>query len=384
VAGSRLTVLQVTPRLDAGGVERSTIDIARALTQAGHIALVATEGGRMMGELQAVGEWIELPVASKNPAIIYANAARLADIIRTRNVSLIHARSRAPAWSALLAAHRTHIPFVTTYHGAYNAKSILKRLYNSVMARADAVIANSEWTADHIRNTYRFKPKRLVVIPRGVDLTRFDPAAVEPDRIAYLRALWQVAPDTRVILLPGRITRWKGHLPFLEALAQLKTGGRLPANVRAVIAGDAQGRETYVEELHHAIAKLELGSAAIVTQHIADMPAAYLAAEIVVSASTDPEAFGRVAAEASAMARPVIATDHGGSRETVNNKISGLLVPPGDAAALAGALADLLSRTEDARATMGRAGRAHIAGRYTLDRMCADTLALYRELASPP
>jgi glycosyltransferase involved in cell wall biosynthesis len=374
-------VLQIVPSLDAGGAERTTIDIAKALTAAGLRALVASEGGRLEGELRdAGGELIRLAVASKNPAVMLKNAASLANIIRERNVSLIHARSRAPAWSAALAARRTHIPFVTTYHGIYNAKGPLKRLYNSVMARGDAVIANSEWTARHVRETYPFATDRIAVIPRGLDLDRFDTAHVAPERIGALRDRWGVGSAERVVFLPGRLTRWKGHLVFIEALSRMKQAGRLSSSVRAVIAGDAQGRTGYRDELIAAAAEASLADVVILSGHVTDMPAAYLAADIVVSASTDPEAFGRVVPEAAAMGRPVIATNHGGARETVLAGESGLLVEPNDAAALADALADLLLRPMAGRLDMGAKGRAHIEARFSVERMCAETLALYRTL----
>ncbi len=367
--------------LDAGGSERTTIEITQALSREGFRPLVASQGGRMEKELaQAGGELIRVPIETKQPAAIIANARKLSKIIRAQDVALVHARSRAPAWSAFFAARAAHVPFVTTFHGIYGATNAVKRLYNSVMLRGQAVIANSEWTARHIRETYKLQPKRLAVIPRGVDFDRFDPGGVTPDRIARLRAAWLASrPGERVVLLAGRLTRWKGQLVFLEALAKLHRAGRLK-RVRGVIAGDSQGRESYVAELITAMADKGLTETVVIPGHVADMPAAYLAADIVVSASTDPEAFGRVAAEAAAMGRPVIATDHGGARETVIAGETGLLVPPGDAGALADAISDLLDRSENELDIMGRKGRAHIATRYTLDRMCADTLDLYREL----
>jgi len=372
-------ILQIVPRLDTGGAERATIDIAAALAREGFRALVASEGGRMVNELErAGGEWIAMPLNTKSPLALAANARRLLTLIRGRGVKLVHARSRAPAWSALWAAHAERIPFVTTFHGAYSAGSALKRLYNSVMLRGDAVIANSQWTAEHIGNTYSFRPKRLVVIPRGVDLDRFDPSQISDDRVASLRESWDVGNDDLVILLPGRITRWKGQLVLVEALAKILLNGS--RSVRAVLAGDAQGRDAYLAEVKRRIESNGLADVMAIAGHVEDMPAAYRAADIVVSASTDPEAFGRVAAEASAMERPVIATDHGGARETIVPGVSGLLVPPADPAALATALQQLLQAGSEERMVMGARGREHIAKNFNLARMAADTLALYREL----
>ncbi|HEX3675272.1 MAG TPA: glycosyltransferase family 4 protein [Rhizomicrobium sp.] len=375
-------ILQIVPALDAGGVERTTIDIAQALTQAGFAAFVVSEGGRMEPSLaEAGGELISLQAASKAPHTIVANAFALARVARERGVKLIHARSRAPAWSGLMAARMAGVPFVTTYHGIYNASNPLKRFYNSVMTRADAVIANSQWTAAHVLAEHKIDPAKLTVIPRGVDLGRFDPAGASPDRVAELRAEWGAAPDDFVALLPGRLTRWKGQRVLIDALAKLAHDNRL-ANIRAVLIGDAQGRAAYEAELRNAISAADLGGKVRIAGHTDGMPLAYLAADVVVSASTDPEAFGRVAAEAGAMGRPVIATDHGGARETVVEGISGLLTAPGDALALADAIARLAAMDAATLSHMGSAGRAHIVERYSLERMCADTIALYRKLIS--
>jgi glycosyltransferase involved in cell wall biosynthesis len=374
-------ILQIVPSLDTGGAERTTIDIAKALVASGFRALVVSEGGRLESELaEAGGELIRMPMASKMPHTILRNANALAELIRKRNVVVVHARSRAPAWSALIAARRTGIAFVTTYHGIYNARGPLKRWYNSVMARGDAVIANSEWTARHIASTYRFTPKNLTTIPRGLDLRTFDPLRVGSERIQSLRDAWGVKPGDRVVLLPGRLTRWKGQFVLLRALVRLRAEGRLPHALHAVIAGDAQGRDSYARELRDTIAAEGLEDIVVLADHIADMPAAYLAADVVVSASTDPEAFGRVPPEAAAMRRAVIATDHGGARETVLPGETGLLIKPNNHMAMADALSNLLARPPAELAAMGERGRAHVAENFTVERMCAATLAVYRSL----
>jgi glycosyltransferase involved in cell wall biosynthesis len=276
-------------------------------------------------------------------------------------------------------ARSAAVPFVTTYHGIYTARTPVKRVYNSVMVRGDAVIANSEWTARHIRDAYHFEPSKLVVIPRGVDLARFDPARIPEEQVHRLRAAWGAAEGDVVILLPGRLTRLKGQLVLIAALRILASDSQLN-NIRAVLVGDAQGRSAYEQELRRAISAAGLKRSLILPGHVNDMPTAYLAADIVVSASTQAESFGRVAAEASAMERPVIATDHGGARETVLPGNSGLLTPPGDSEALAQALRKLIAAVPAARAAMGAEGRAHIARHFTVERMTADTIALYREL----
>jgi glycosyltransferase involved in cell wall biosynthesis len=271
------------------------------------------------------------------------------------------------------------IPFVTTYHGSYTANSAAKRFYNSVMARGDAVIANSQWTAAHIRAQYTFAPKKLVTIPRGIDLSRFDPEHVAPERVDSLHKLWGIQPGETVILLPGRLTRWKGQEVLIAAMAILARQNAVQG-IRVVLAGDAQGRTAYENQLRAAISAANLDRHVAIAGHVSDMPAAYLAADIAVSASTQEEAFGRVTAEASAMGRAVIATDHGGARETVLPGITGLLVAPGNAAEMASAMRTLVTAGTQQRAEMGARGRTHIARNFTVERMCRDTLAVYREL----
>ncbi len=377
---SKPAILQIVPSLNTGGAERTTIDIAEALTAAGFAALVASEGGRMETELAAKGgELIRLPMDVKLPYKLIANARRLRKVIVERHVKLVHARSRAPAWSALWAARLARVPFVTTYHGIYNASNPLKRFYNSVMKRGDAVIANSDWTAAHIKREYKAAPARLVVIPRGIDLSRFDPAGVPPQKVAELRARWGASEDDFVAMLPGRLTRWKGQTLLIDAAAELSKKD-LPHKPLVIFAGDAQGRDAYEAELTKRISDTCLTSTVRIVGHVEDMATAYAASDVVISASTDPEAFGRVAAEASAMARPVIAADHGGARETVLNNVSGILFEPGNTGALASAIERLVKTPPEARAGMGRAGRAHIVNNYSLERMCSETIALYREL----
>ena len=370
-------ILQLIPRLDTGGAERTCIDVAGALWKNGIRALVASEGGRLAEDLRIRGgELITLSMASKSPARILANARALERLIAKHDIKLIHARSRAPAWSGLIAARRANIPFVTTYHGFCSARTPLKRWYNSVMVRGEAVIANSQFTARHIEKEYPERKARIVTIPRGVDEEIFDPARISAARAQNLRSHWGVRPRDILILLPGRLTRWKGQRILIEAMSQLEAPG-----VRAVLAGDAQGRGAYEDELSAIIARAGLDDRVILAGHVADMAGAYMAADIVVSCSVEPEAFGRVAAEAAAMGRPVIATDHGGARETVIAGKTGFLIPPGDATALAGALTELLQMGPLERARLGEAGQQHVLGKFTRARMCTDTLKLYAELA---
>jgi len=368
-------ILQVLPALRSGGVERGTLEIAEAQIAAGFRAIVASAGGEMVPALEALGaKHITLPLTAKTPWAIWRNAAALAALARSEGVALIHARSRAPAWSALLAARRMDLPFVTTYHGAYNEGFPGKRLYNSVMARGDRVIAISHFIADLIRARHGVDEARLRVIPRGVDPRRFDPALVSAERLAALRAAWGVAEGQPIIMLPARVTRWKGQMVLVEAMAQL------PGDALALLVGDAAERPAFQAELQARIAGLGLQDRVRLVGHATDMPAALMLADVVVHASTDAEAFGRTVIEAQAMARPVIASDLGAPRETVAEGITGWRTPPGDAAALAAALSRALAMTDSERAALGARARAAVLSGYTTAAMQAATMATYREL----
>ena len=381
------TILQIIPRLDTGGAELSTIEITQAIVRAGGTALVATEGGRMAARItEAGGELVPFAAGSKNPAVILANAGRLRRLVAERGVALLHARSRAPAWSALLAARRAGVPLVTTYHGAYAERGRLKRLYNSVMARADVVIANSEYTADLVRQRYATPADRIRVIHRGVDLARFDPQRIEPARIAALRERWGIAAASRIVLQAARLTGWKGQRVLVEAAGHLVRSGML-ADAVVVLAGDAQGRDGYAADIARDIARLGLGDRVRIVGHVDDIAAAYAAAHLTVVASTEPEAFGRAAAEAEAMGCPVVATDIGAPRETVlaaprvpAGEATGWLVAPGDAAALADCLAAALALAPADRMAMGTRARAHVARNFTLAAMRRATLEVYDRL----
>jgi len=374
------TILQVAPELSAGGVERTVLEVTEAIIEAGGRALLASKGGRLEPEFASLGgELIRMDARSRNPLTIKINEGKLRRIIRNEKVDLVHARSRAPAWSAWAAAKAEGVPFVTTYHGAYSGASGLKRAYNSVMAKGDLVIANSAWIAAHIAEVHGIDPAQIITIPRGVDLAAFDPEAVSPARVEALRKAWGLEGDSRlVLLLPGRLTRWKGQGLAIEALGQLSPEER--AGLVLILAGDAQGRDSYVSDLEHQITRLGLAAHAWIVPHVSDMPAAYLAASLVLVPSTRPEAFGRVAAEASAMARPVIVADHGGARETVLEYETGTRAEPGSAPGLAGAIRAMLWVGPASRASMGRQGRAHIIRHFSKRGLQAATLSVYKRL----
>ncbi|MEM9422593.1 MAG: glycosyltransferase family 4 protein, partial [Pseudomonadota bacterium] len=325
---SGVTVLQVIPALETGGAERTTLEVGCALVQAGARSLVVSEGGPMVVQLEQEGSrHIELPAASKNPLTLWRNRGRLLSLIRGEGVDIVHARSRAPAWSALWAARRAGVRFVTTYHGIYRAKTAPKRFYNSAMARGDRVIANSQFTADAVSQTYSgqkfFDAGRMVTIPRGADLSRFDPDALSEDRRASARQAFGGEGAFRV-LLPGRLTSWKGQMVLIEA-ARLLQAENLGTAMRVVMIGSAQGRDEYAAGLAAAMKEAGLTDVIHIHGHWDDMPAAYDWADVTLSTSTRPEAFGRVAIEAQAMGCPVIASAHGGALETVKDGQTGWL-----------------------------------------------------------
>ena len=375
--GFGLTVLQVLPALQAGGVERGAVDVAAAVVAAGGRAIVASAGGRLEAKLARAGaEHVRLPVDRKLPGHLWRNAGRLAALIRAEKVDIVHARSRAPAWSARAAARRTGIPFVTTFHGIYAFRSPLKKAWNRIMTGGDRVIAVSDHVAEHMRVQYGVPAERIATIHRGVDLDHFDIRAVSEARIVQLAQAWDLPDGAQIVMLPGRLTRLKGHAVLIDALAMLRREGAM-----ALLIGAEAGRRGYRNALLRRVERHGLEGAVRFVGHCADMPAAYMLADVVVSASTQPEAFGRIAVEAQAMGRPVIATDHGGARETVVPGETGWLTPPGDAKALAAALDAALAMTDAERRRMAEAAVANVRRRFSKQVMTDRTLAVYAELA---
>lgn len=381
------TILQIIPKLEAGGAELAVIDMAEAITKAGGRALVLAEPGRLKARVEAAGgEVIDFPAATKNPVRLFANAGAIARLVKTQNVALIHARSRAPAWSALMAARRAKVPFVTTYHGAYSEKNGAKRAYNSVMAKGDVTIANSAYTAQLIRQRYGTPEERLVVIHRGVDPRVFDPARISAEKIRSLRAAWKISPEQRIVLQAARLTSWKGQRVLIDAVAGLHAAGLLK-NVAVVLAGDAQGRSGYEASLREQIAGAGLEDIVHIVGHVEDVAAAFLAAHVTVVPSTEPEAFGRSVIEAAAMGSPVIASDIGAPPETIKmaggaagEVATGWLVPPADPVALGKILTQALGLSDAARIAMGRQAREHVLLNFTTRSLQTKTLAVYDRL----
>ncbi|WP_204934420.1 glycosyltransferase family 4 protein [Roseibium sediminis] len=384
--GPAPVILQVIPDLETGGAERTTVDVAKAVIERGGTALVVSQGGRMVSELETLGaRHIVLPVKSKNPWTIWRNAARLRQVIDDNRVDLIHARSRAPAWSSLWAARKARIPFVTTYHGIYGQKSAPKAFYNSVMARGDVVIANSRYTADLIEARHPVAKGRIVTVYRGSDMRELHPTSVSEDRREALRAQWDLPRDRPLIINLARLTGWKGQRVLIEAMGELKAKG-LTAPV-AVLAGDAQGRNDYLASLKSQIAQLDLADQVRIVGHCSDVPAALALGTLSVIASTEPEAFGRAAVEAQAAGVPVIVSKLGAVPETVlappvvpDADRTGWHVPPGDAKALASAIESVLSLNGQEREALTARALSHVQKIFSVEAMTGATLDIYERL----
>ena len=368
-------ILQVLPSLKSGGVERGTVDIVRAIAQAGWKPLVASSGGPMASQVPyAGGVHITLPLHKKSPWAIWRNARAIARIIREHGVDIVHARSRAPAWSAYFAAKKTGCHFITTFHGTYGLQNKWKRKYNAIMTRGERVIAISNFIAEHMIQNYGVNPHNIRIIHRGVDLKLFHPVSHSPQRMISLAKEWRLPDELPLILFPGRITRWKGQHVFLKALASLPH-----RHFFAVILGDDKGHETYRTELEQQIVDSGLSGHVRIANHTSYISEAYMLSKLVVATSLDPEAFGRVVLEAQAMGKPVIATNHGGPRETMIDGQTGWLVTPGDVQQLVATIEYALHLDEETAQYMSEAAIGN-AQRFSLAAMCEATLAVYREL----
>jgi len=375
-----MTVLQIIPAFGTGGAEQACYDMAAALCARGDKALIVSEDGgwRIPMAQKAGARFIDKNVATKNPLRIIRNAFWLAKLIRREKVDIVHARSRAPAWSALLACRMTKCPFVTTAHAPYKYNCALKKAYNRVMASGDRVIAISDYIADILKNDYGVNDNRLRLVNRGVNVEQLDPANIGPERIEALRTAWGVAPDERVILFPARLSPIKGHALFISALGLLhKKGVKLPLTL---LVGDNQGREDYSEYLHDRIEKEGLKGIVKMVGMCSDMPAAYALAQLVVQPSKEPEGFGRVPVEAMAMGLPIIASSVGAMKYTILEGKTGWLVAPEDKKGWAQAVLKVLSMDARARADFAQTARAYAQANFTSSEMIARTLAIYDEL----
>ena len=374
---SSATIMQVLPSLVTGGVERGTVDVAKAITNDGGRSIVVSSGGPMTHELVRSGiEHFQMNVDSKNPINIWKNIGKLVKIIQQNKVDIIHLRSRAPAWSGWFAAKKTNTPFVTTFHGTYSGyNNPIKRRYNKIMANGVRVIAISDFIAGHIRQSYGVKNSSIRIIPRGFDPKNFNAQNISHERKIKLAKQWRLPDDKLVVMLPGRLTRWKGQINFIRAINKLDK-----SQIHVLIVGSDQGRIKYKNELEMEIKKLKLENTINIIGHCDDMPAAYMLTDVVVSASTEPEAFGRVSVEGQAMGRMVVATDHGGSRETIVNGRTGWLVQPNDTNSLADAIRVALTISPQERSVIANNAIEHVHLRYTNELMCLRTLETYNEL----
>jgi len=380
---SNLKVLQVIPKLGYGGAETGCYDIAHYLPENDCGSYIVTSGGELLKFIDKKKvKIIKLPVHSKNPLIIFINFLALVAIILVKNISIIHARSRAPAWSCLLAAKITGRKFVTTFHGTYNFNNKIKKFYNSVMVRSDLIIAGSNFIFSHIKENYTKyldAKKRLLVIFRGINVDYFDPTTkLDSDEKKLLKE-WQIEKDKKIILLPGRLTGWKGQEVFIEAVNFVNIELGYEA-FHAVILGSDQGRDLYKKKLIRLTEQHRLVNQVKFIDHCKDMALAYKVSDIVVSASIEPEAFGRVAVEAQSMERPIIASNIGGSNETIIDEKTGFLFESNNAKSLSIKILKVLSMDEASLQSIGKEGRKNIIQKFNVEKMCFSTYSEYKRL----
>jgi glycosyltransferase involved in cell wall biosynthesis len=380
---SNLKVLQVIPKLGYGGAETGCYDIAHYLPENDCGSFIVTSGGELLKFIDKKKvKIIKLPVHSKNPLIIFINFLALVAIILVKNISIVHARSRAPAWSCLLAAKITGRKFVTTFHGTYNFNNKIKKFYNSVMVRSDLIIAGSNFIFSHIKDNYTKylnAKKKLLVIFRGINVDYFDPTTKLDSDEKKLLKKWQIEKDKKIILLPGRLTGWKGQEVFIEAinLVNIELGYEA---FYAVILGSDQGRDLYKKKLIRITEQHRLNNQVKFIDHCNDMALAYKVSDIVISASIEPEAFGRVAVEAQSMEKPIIASDIGGSNETIIEEKTGFLFESNNAKSLSKKILKVLSMDETLLQSIGKEGRKNIIQKFNVEKMCFSTYSEYKRI----
>ena len=380
---SKLKVLQVIPRLGYGGAETGCYDLAHYLYEQKCKSYIVTSGGEL---LQYVNKKkvkvIRLPVHSKNPLLIIFNTAAIALLILFFNISIVHARSRAPAWSCYYATKVTRCKFATTFHGTYNFKNSIKKFYNSIMVKSDLLIAGSNFIFSHISENYKsflnYKKKFLVIF-RGINTEYFNPEIIKTKDIDKLKTLWDISGNKKVILLPGRLTSWKGQEMFIEAINLFQLSNPKLEYV-AIILGSDQGRNVYRKKLERLVQQFNLTQKIKFVDNCKNMPIAYYISDVVVSASIEPEAFGRVSVEAQAMKKPVIASNIGGSMETVIDNKTGLLFESGNPKSLYDKLNEIIKLDTLTLDLMGREGRKNVINRFNIEKMCLNTYSEYKKL----
>ena len=380
---SKIKILQVIPKLGYGGAETGCFDLAHYLHEHNCKSYIVTSGGPLLKYINKKKvKIIRLPVQSKNPILIFLNSILLTLIIFFLNVDIVHARSRAPAWSCLIATKLTRRKFVTTFHGTYNFKSDLKKWYNSVMVRSDLIIAGSNFIFSHIKENYSkylSNKKKFLVIFRGINTDYFNPKKIKESDKNLLKKKWNITDEKKIILLPGRLTEWKGQEMFIEAISLLKKN-LSELEFIAVILGSDQGRKIYKKKLIRLVEQHRLSGNVIFVDHLELMPIAYEISNVIVSSSIEPEAFGRVSVEAQSMEKPIVASNIGGSNETIINDKTGFLFKAGDSKNLSEKLKEVLNLSELTLNGIGAEGRKNIIAKFNVEKMCNTTYSEYKKL----
>ena len=382
---SNINVLQVIPKLGYGGAETGCYDIAHYLPENNCKSFIVTSGGELTKFIDKKKvKLIRLPVQSKNPILIFFNSIILIGIILFFNITIVHARSRAPAWSCLLATKLTRRKFVTTFHGTYNFSGKLKKLYNSVMVRSDLIIAGSNFIFSHIKENYSellTLKKKFLVIFRGINVDYFDPSSKLEEDEKKLLTKWEINKEKKIILVPGRLTSWKGQEMLIEAINLTKVELGYEA-FHLVILGSHQGRDLYKKKLIRITEQHRLTNQIKFIDHCKDMALAYKVSDIVISPSIEPEAFGRVAVEAQSMEKLIIASNIGGSNETIINEKTGFLFEAGDINSLSKKIIQAITMDESSLKLMGKEGRKNIIKKFNVEKMCFSTYSEYKRLVN--
>ena len=380
---SKLKVLQVIPKLGYGGAETGCFDIAHYLYENNCDSFLITNGGPLTKFINKKKvKYIRLPVHSKNPLLMFLNTILISIIVLIFNINIIHARSRAPAWSCFFAAKITRRKFVTTFHGTYNFNNKIKKFYNSIMVRSDLIIAGSNFIFNHIQNNYQEylnNKKKLLVIFRGINIDYFDPLTTLTTEEDKLFKSWNLEIEKKTILFPGRLTEWKGHKMFLDALN--KTNIQLGHKAfKAIILGSDQGRNLYKKKLESLVEQYRMKDQVKFVEHYKNMPLAYKICDFVVSASIEPEAFGRIAVEAQSMEKPIFASNLGGSKETVIDNKTGILFEAGNSDELSKKIIEFLTLNKTTIEKMGKEGRKNVSLKFNVEKMCISTYSEYKKL----
>ena len=380
---SIIKILQVIQKLGYGGAETGCYDLAHYLSENECSSFIVTGGGELIKYIDKKKvKLIRLPVHSKNPILMFFNFLILTFIILLKNISIVHVRSRAPAWSCLLATKITNRKFVTTFHGTYNFSNPIKKFYNSIMLRSDLIIAGSNFIFSHINENYSEyfnSKKKFLVIFRGINTEYFDPKAVKQSEELKLISDWEIQKDKKLILLPGRLTSWKGQEMFIESL-NLANKELQDQNFYAVILGSDQGRNVYKKKLLRLVEQYRLNNQVKFVDYCKHMPSAYKISNIVVSSSIEPEAFGRISVEAQSMEKPIIASNIGGSKETIINDKTGFLFDAGNSISLSKKIVEVLQLDETTLKSLGNEGRKNVIKKFNIEKMCISTYSEYKKL----